>query len=51
MTALEEQLKMQTDINAELLNWSQDALTLVALQHQVNEEGVKTGEDKLLINI
>ena len=36
------------DINAELLNWSKDALTLVALQHQVNEEGVKTGEDKLL---
>jgi hypothetical protein len=36
------------DINAELVNWSKDALTLVALQHQVNEAGKPTGEDKVL---
>jgi hypothetical protein len=48
MTALWASTENATDINDELLNWSHDALTLVALQHQVNEEGVKTGEDKLL---
>jgi hypothetical protein len=48
MTALWASEENATDINDELLNWSHDALTLVALQHQVDKEGQRTGEDKLL---
>jgi hypothetical protein len=45
MTALWASTENATDINDELLSWSHDALTLVALQHQ-DVEGVKT--DKVL---
>jgi hypothetical protein len=48
MTAIWANEKNATDINDELLNWSHDALTLVALQHQVNDQGESTGEDTLL---
>jgi hypothetical protein len=48
MTAIWDSEENATDINDELLNWSHDALTLVALQHQVDGQGESTGEDTLL---